>query len=310
MRVAVATVAAVWLLMVSAAAAVRAADTVISDSSLGITLTIPDGFEPVPDFQSPPGFDIRHAYQRTPTDGQPGVVIMVERLPGPRVYGETYDQAIQRRGGAQDVGDEQWKSHSLDVLVEKETLAGNVRITRRVQVPIMPNAIQLRVVGAESQDAELAELTRTLLASLDGPTNWLSEEERRRQDTASGLAMTCLWLAAVAGVVYLLTAWRTWCFRTKALALGIPKERARQRIRPSWAWYLLPVYLFWATLCIVAAVIFLDMPDIVLMGLGISGVCFVVAAVLAVLIMRRRMRFKLRLLTDDLPPLPPPEPPL
>jgi hypothetical protein len=146
-----------------------------------------------------------------------------------------------------------------------------------------------------------------LLTSLDGPTDWLTEGERRWQNTAPGLAMMCFRLAALVGVIYVLTAWRTSRFQAKAVALGIPKERARQRIRPHWAWYPLPVFLFWASLGIVATVIFLDMPDVVLLGLGVGGLCFVGASLLTVHILWRRVQFKRRLLADNLPPLPLPE---
>ena len=67
-------------------------------------------------------------------------------------------------------------------------------------MPIAPYAIQLKVFGPESHDAELAAVTRQLLASLDGPTNWLTDDERAYR-LGKGVGQLVVYVAAVVVVI-------------------------------------------------------------------------------------------------------------
>ena len=219
----------------------------IVDKDLNISLTLPDGFERVFDIPSPPGEDFRYVFKRVNPDGRSTVCVFVERMGGVIGREPLKEEVIKKMG---DVGHyrEKWKSFDVDVFVVKETEGGFRFVTRNVQIPIKPYAIQLKVFGLESQDAELAELTRTLLASFDGPSNWLTDRERGERLGEGIFKMACC-ILVIGAFVYGLAAWRTGAFRTKAILAGIPMEVAYQKIRPSWAWYLLGAYVFFGCTC-------------------------------------------------------------
>jgi hypothetical protein len=82
---------------------------------------------------------------------------------------------------------------------------------------------------------------------LDGQSNWLSDE-KRGEELGNGLTKMGLWVAGIGFFVYWMAAWRTRSFQTKAISIGHSMEWANQKIRPSWAWYLLSAYLLFATL--------------------------------------------------------------
>jgi len=58
------------------------------------------------------------------------------------------------------------------------TVDGKKVISRSVQIPLKPEAIQLVVMGTEDQQALAVQVSETILRSVDGKSNWLSDEER------------------------------------------------------------------------------------------------------------------------------------
>jgi uncharacterized membrane protein len=274
----------------------------ISDGDLKITLQLPEGFEPIPGSHPPPNTDIRYAFGRMGPDGKSRICVLVHALRG--VIGrERIGEAARSRLAGLYL--EKWKSFELEVLVVKEDLAGGCFVTRNVQVPVTPRAIQLSVVGPQSQDAELAELTRTLLASMDGPTNWLTTEER----VGSGIeavVRVSLCVLGILAVVYGLVAWRTRRFRERAAALGLPAEWARQPIRPRWGWYLLGAYLLLAGLFAGSMIVIKSFDDFLshrskvigppVSPLGVIGLSALGAMVITWVVWRGRSKHKRRIL--------------
>jgi hypothetical protein len=59
-----------------------------------------------------------------------------------------------------------------------EEVNGVPTVTLNAQVPLKPEAIQVGVVGPAAQEEELRGTLRSVLASLDGETNWLTRRER------------------------------------------------------------------------------------------------------------------------------------
>ncbi len=302
------------LLLGFLASCALASGPVIADKNLNITLTLPEGFEPVPDFHSPPNTDVRHAYRRMNSDGTAGAYIFIETLGG-TIDREPMNEKEVLKHGVERLYREKWKSFEVDVCVLKEILGGATCVTRNVQVPIVPRAVQLRVVGLESRDAELAALTQTLLASLDGPSNWLTNEQRGER-LGEGLMIMTLWIVGIGAFVYCMAAWRTRSFRTKAFSIGHSMEWANQKIRPSWAWYLLPAYLLYATE-FASGFVFMDAMERrglheTKLWLAIVGSCSaqLVTLIIGGIIMWRRVKCKRRILANPLPAIPPMPPPI
>ncbi len=100
-----------------------------------------------------------------------------------------------------DLRREKWKSFDIDVMIGVAR-QGQVGLYVLVaQVPLKPEAIQLKLVAPEAHQAELLALLRTLLAGLDGPSNWLTAGERARSAgrAVGGLAVLlglAIWLFA------------------------------------------------------------------------------------------------------------------
>ncbi len=68
-----------------------------------------------------------------------------------------------------------WKSHTIRKAKAGMELNGERIVVLIVQVPLKPEAISINVAGAESNQEELSTLLLGVLASLDGESNWVSE---------------------------------------------------------------------------------------------------------------------------------------
>ena len=70
-----------------------------------------------------------------------------------------------------------WKTFDIDVFRVAEN-AGNISmLTFNAQVPLKPHAIQVMVSGPASEEASLKQQMQQIVASVDGPTNWLTGAE-------------------------------------------------------------------------------------------------------------------------------------
>ena len=76
-----------------------------------------------------------------------------------------------------DLRREKWKSFDIEVLVGVAQQEPGIAVLV-AQVPLKRQAIQVAVTAPLARQAELLSLLRTLLASLDGPSNWLTDKER------------------------------------------------------------------------------------------------------------------------------------
>ena len=275
----------------------------ISDKDLNVSLNLPDDFESVSEFNSPPNADIRYAFKRIGSEGISSVCVFILRLPG-TIGREQMMGNEWLKLGASRVYLEKWKSFDVEVVVIKERVGDTTFITRNVQIPIKPYAIQLKIFGHESRDEELAVLTRTLLASLDGPTNWLTDQERSMK-LSEGIGRLSFWVVLIGVGVYGLSSWRTKRFRRKAIAMGLPVELSQQKIRPSWAWYLLPTYLLFASLIAASTMTFIYRGHRIWSALSLFFLGIIVAAIITGFVKHRRNRDKRRILASlPKPPLP------
>jgi hypothetical protein len=90
-----------------------------------------------------------------------------------------------------------WKTFKVDVIagrqkVEKATLA-----VRMAQIPLKPEAIQVVVAVPVEQEAKADGILQEFLANLDGPSNWLTDEDR--SERLGYIVGMVIMLAAVGG---------------------------------------------------------------------------------------------------------------
>ncbi|MHC4198549.1 MAG: hypothetical protein ACYSU0_00960 [Planctomycetota bacterium] len=168
--------------------------------------SIPDGFEPFPQGKQTPG--VAHSYLKGDlTDSELDVIVMVEVLPG--TLGRDYlkEDMLPADGGVSFVYFE-WRSFKLQGTRVRETLDVATTVTYNVMVPLLPRAVQLKVVGEEARDAELLALTEAIVRSFDGKTNWLNTEERAQRVLIGGGRL--LLTIAIALFILGLIARRLW----------------------------------------------------------------------------------------------------
>lgn len=168
--------------------------------------SIPDGFEPFPQGKQTPG--VVHSYLKgDPTDSKLDIIVLVEVLPG--TLGRDYlkEDMLPADGSVSFVYFE-WRSFKLQGTRVRETFDAATTITYNVMVPLVPRAVQLKVVGEEARDAELLALVQAIVGSFNGKTNWLNAEERAQRVLLGGgrLVLTI----AIALLVLGLIARRLW----------------------------------------------------------------------------------------------------
>lgn len=186
------------LALVCSGVSATARAEVIRDDKLNFTLTLPEGFKDFPEGRE------QQALTYSFIQGTPGTedftIIGIKPMGG--IIGR---EALEKKdlphfdGVTFDLRREKWKSFDIDVMVgtaRQEELGVFVTVA---QVPLKKEAIQLTVAGPEKRKTQVLAMLRTLLASLDGPSNWLTDTERsmRLGKVAGGL----LGGLAFAGVV-------------------------------------------------------------------------------------------------------------
>ena len=170
---------------------------VIRDDKLNFTLTLPEGFKDFPEAKEAQG--LAYSFIQGTPGTQDFTIVGVKPMGG--IIGR---EALQKKdlphfdGVTFDLRREKWKTFDIDVMVgtaRQEDLGVFVTVA---QVPLKKEAIQLTVAGPEARKTQVLAMLRTLLASLDGPSNWLSDAERsmRLGKIAGGL----LGALAIAGV--------------------------------------------------------------------------------------------------------------
>ena len=90
-----------------------------------------------------------------------------------------------------------WKSFSIDLFSVVENVNSISFLTLNAQVPLKPHAIQITVAGPATDEARLRAEMQQIVASVDGPTNWLMDDERQYAGTN--------WIAVLVGIIVMIT---------------------------------------------------------------------------------------------------------
>lgn len=97
-----------------------------------------------------------------------------------------------------------WKTFEVLLFVVSEVEAGVPTVTLNAQVPLKPSAVQVTVHGPQRDEAQLRQELKAIVASVEGPSNWLNSEERITR-LSHGVGKLCLWgclgVIAVAGAI-------------------------------------------------------------------------------------------------------------
>lgn len=201
---------------------VGAAEDVV-DKQLHFSLQLPDGFVPRPELINVQP-DIVHAFgMGDPTDDQLDITLVIERMRGviDRKQLTAGDMPAGFRGNLSSAS---WKGFEVQVISIPETIGSIDAITYNVQIPLKPEAIQIKLFGGSDRKEYLRNLLPQILAGLDGQSNWIASAIPSPQLTNSDSYGNVLLGGAIVlvaiGVVGYLRAWRT-SKRGTILILGV-----------------------------------------------------------------------------------------
>lgn len=175
---------------------------VIRDEALGFTMTVPEGFVDYPPGREQQGTP--YAYVKGEPATTDFTIIGIKPMGGTIGREPMPASELPQADGIKfDLRREKWKSFDIEVLVGVAQQEPGIAVLV-AQVPLKRQAIQVAVTAPLARQAELLPLLRSLLASLDGPSNWLTDKERslKTGEVIGGLAVV-LGLA-----VWAFTRWR------------------------------------------------------------------------------------------------------
>ncbi len=170
--------------MLSLAGAARA-DTV-SSADPAFSFTLPNEFK---DFPQGHGQKVLYSFAR----GNPGdasyAVLRIEGLGG-TIGREPLHRAIVEKAARSstastgvevkgfDYRKTRWKTFELDLIATRLTGGQQELLTLSTQVPLAKEAVQIAMLGPAKDEPRLVSELQSILVSLQGETNWLTDDER------------------------------------------------------------------------------------------------------------------------------------
>ncbi len=150
----------------------------IKNAELNYTLVVPDSLKEVTPY---PGM-VATFVRSDPARGIPDLVVSIKRMHGVlgRKHFDPSKAPIPGVSGAR-VRQQKWKGFDIDVLEGEVSQGGVYMSLRGAEIPLKTEAIQLGVFVPVGKEAEADALLSELLAGLDGPSNWLTDEQWSEQ---------------------------------------------------------------------------------------------------------------------------------
>jgi hypothetical protein len=177
----------VLITVVSLAAPPVAAATTVSDPHRGFSFVLPDGFAENPGSTRTPKLNLVFGRGELGTPG--GNVLQVASMGGTIGHGKLDPALVEKaaRDSVRGTGvaltkfeyrKTTWKGFALDLLVTHAQREGQAILTLSTQVPIAKEAIQITLAGPAGEAARLLADFQAVLGSLEGKSNWLTDDER------------------------------------------------------------------------------------------------------------------------------------
>lgn len=167
-----------------------------TNSQLGFKAKLPDGLDDLSNF---PNFKGKLICLGLVNEAGTGLTkaIMLDDLGAPIRRDDMTKHPVP---GNASVEKTKWRSFQIDVFKVLEQVQGSPYITFNAQVPLKPHAIQVSVAGPASEEKSLRQDLQSILASIEGPSNWLTTDERvSRGAEGFGRLIILIAFAVVAG---------------------------------------------------------------------------------------------------------------
>jgi hypothetical protein len=155
----------------SLASHLNAAETIIDEAN-GFVLYLPPGFEPNPALADAAPDILHGAILGDPTDEEPDIILFIEKMDGV-MDRERLDPAQMPPGFRGRLFITQWQGFEVEAFEVPEQVGEVEFVTYNVQIPLVQNAIQVKLFGPGDQRAKLKVMLKGILAGLQGPSNWI-----------------------------------------------------------------------------------------------------------------------------------------
>ena len=191
----------ILLSVLVALAGLAAAESRVTHDELGFTIAVPDGFVDYPEGRAQK--DILYYWIEDPPASENGRLVLAVSRMGLTI-GRDFADSTDLPEGMEPVSF-RWKEFDIGggkTLTEQDS----VRIVSYVAaVPLRGEAIRLLVAAPENEFSRAEALMNATLASLEGESNWLTQEQRAEKlGEAVGRGLT--WPLAI-GVGVLVARW-------------------------------------------------------------------------------------------------------
>jgi hypothetical protein len=174
--------ACVLIALVFAAAALVTAPALaetLTQPDLKFSFAVPEHFDRI----DPPNKAGLYSFRSTLSDDTP-IIVSLDRMGGaidrhrykaedlkPTAFGFPVDARMS-------LEEIPWRSFALDAFRVDLPKDGQHLVALYSQVPLAPEAVQVTVIAYPAHEAEARAVFRSVLGSIDGKTNWLTDEER------------------------------------------------------------------------------------------------------------------------------------
>ena len=168
-----------------------------SNRELGFKARLPDGFEDVSKSSWPDRTLLMKArYNRDKT---------VSRLMSVQDLGEVIRQdanlsRLKRAGGNVKREKMRWREFDVDAFCVTEGERGMVFVSLNVEVPLRTRGIQVSLSALKTEERALRHEMETLLATIEGPSNWVTSRERSSKE-ASGTIRNAVTISVLVALV-------------------------------------------------------------------------------------------------------------
>ncbi|HEX2658792.1 MAG TPA: hypothetical protein VHU40_10990 [Polyangia bacterium] len=182
-------VRSILLLLMVLATPLRAwAGARVTDEKLGLAVTVPDGFQVAP-APAADGKPTPLVFTRGEVNTASFVALQFVPLRGTigrekldrKIVEDSARAATKGTGASIDAFEyrtARWKAFDLELIVGRVSNQERQLVTFSTQVPLVRHALQVSMMGAAADEARLAREFQATLASLEGESSWLTDEQR------------------------------------------------------------------------------------------------------------------------------------
>ncbi len=152
----------------------------VSNSDPPFAITVPDGFVRRDDLNR--SVQILTFLRPGITQNQIGTIIAIDRLGG-TIGREPLDAQQLEKVGVKGATVEEvpWRTFDVSMARQTQNIQGRPATMLFAQIPLKPEAIQVKVITDSSDETEGRALMLSTIATIQGDTNWLTTEQRSKK---------------------------------------------------------------------------------------------------------------------------------